>query len=207
MIIYQRSETISAVMLGIFALAGVTLVAVTYQVTRSYIIRNEHLLLLRRLETLVPATTIDNDMLNDTIEVRAKNLLGANSSLIYRGRKGNQPVAAIINTIIPEGYAGPINLLVAVRNDGILNGVRVISHKETPGLGDKIEEQKTDWISKFNNKSLYNPPLSEWETKRDGGAFDQITGATITSRAVVHATRDALIFYNQQGAKLYATSQ
>lgn len=207
MIIYQRSETISAVMLGIFALAGVTLVAVTYQVTRSYIIRNEHLLLLRRLETLVPATTIDNDMLNDTIEVRAKNLLGANSSLIYRGRKGNQPVAAIINTIIPEGYAGPINLLVAVRNDGILNGVRVISHKETPGLGDKIEEQKTDWISKFNNKSLHNPPLGEWETKRDGGAFDQITGATITSRAVVHATRDALIFYDQQGTKLYATSK
>lgn len=100
MIIYQRSEIISALMLGIFALAGVTLVAVTYQVTRSYITRNEHFLLLRRLETLVPATTIDNDMLNDTIEVQAKNLLGTNSSLIYRGRKDNQPVAVIINTII-----------------------------------------------------------------------------------------------------------
>ena len=196
----------SSLMLSAFALAGVTLVAATYQTTRPHILHNEHLSLLRRLEVLVPPVTIDNDIVNDTIEVYANSLLGANTSLVYRGRKHNQPVAVIINSVIPDGYAGAINLLIAVGSDGILNGVRVIAHKETPGLGDKIEEQKTNWILSFNGKSIYNPPQAEWETKLDGGAFDHITGATITSRAVIHAIRNALIFAEQQGTKLYADS-
>lgn len=193
----------STLILGIFALVGVALVAATYLITQPYRIRNEHLSLLRRLEVLVPATTVDNDLVNDYVEVNAKNLLGADTSRIYLGRKQETPVAAIINATIPNGYAGPINLLVAVRKDGVLNGVRVLAHKETPGLGDKIEEQKSNWIFNFKNKSLTNPPQAEWEAKRDGGYFDQMTGATITSRAVIHATRDALIFAQQQGVNLY----
>lgn len=193
----------STIMLGAFALIGVTLVATTYLITQPYRIRNEHLSLLRRLEVLVPVSSIDNDITNDYLDVKAKDLLGTDTSRIYRGRKNNKPVAVIINSEIPNGYAGPINLLVAMRNDGILNGVRIIAHKETPGLGDKVEEQKSNWIFNFTNKSLTNPPKAEWETKRDGGYFDQITGATITSRAIIHATRDALIFAQQQGIDLY----
>ena len=134
------------------------------------------------------------------------DLLGADNTLVYLGRKDLQPVAAVFTPIVPDGYSGPIKLLVAVRTDGSLGGVRVVSHKETPGLGDKVEERKSDWVYGFRDKSLENPPLDRWKVKRDGGDFDQFTGATITPRSIVNAVKNTLIYYRNHGKNLYGST-
>jgi electron transport complex protein RnfG len=189
--------------LAIFAIAGTSLVAFTHAATKARIAANERETLLRTLHALVPPETIDNDMVLDTLEVNDAELLGAPLTTVYRGRKQGAPVAAVLTTLVPNGYSGPIKLLVAVRYDGTLGGVRVISHKETPGLGDKVEERRSDWIHSFTGKSLGNPPLEKWKVKRDGGVFDQFTGATITPRAIVQAVTKTLLYVRAHKDALY----
>jgi H+/Na+-translocating ferredoxin:NAD+ oxidoreductase subunit G len=203
----NKSVLLSAAVLGAFSVIGVTLVAATYQVTSPLIAHNQRRSLLEKLEVVVPPSTVDNDMVSDHTEVHDRALLGADTTIVYRGRKHGRPVAAIFRTVVPDGYGGPINLLVAVRYDGTLGGVRVLSHKETPGLGDRIEERKSDWILGFTGKSLGDPPLSKWGVKRDGGDFDQFTGATITPRAVIKAVKNTLLFVQQHRDTLYSTPQ
>ncbi len=187
---------IAGFLLGGFAVAGTSLVAFTYQQTQPRILANERQALLDKLQALVPADSVDNDMIEDSLVVHDSELLGADRTTVYRGRRDGKPVAAVFTSVVPNGYSGPIKLLVAVRHDGSLGGVRVVSHKETPGLGDKIEENRTDWIHSFAGKSLQDPEPKYWGVKRDGGAFDQFTGATITPRAVIGAVRDALIYFD-----------
>jgi electron transport complex protein RnfG len=194
---------IAALILGAFAVLGVGLVSATYEATKERIAYNERQALLRKLQAIVPAEAVDNDMVADRIEVRDPELLGPGTCYVYRGRLGGKPVAAVLTPIVPDGYSGPIKLLVAVRTDGTLSGVRVVSHKETPGLGDKIEEERSDWILGFEDKSLVDPPLLEWGVKRDGGWFDQFTGATITPRSVVKAVKNTLLYVQQHAEELY----
>ncbi|KOR32552.1 hypothetical protein TI05_06550 [Achromatium sp. WMS3] len=198
----------SALLLGTFTLVCIGFVAMVHQITQPLINKNSYNYLLKRLEELVPADLVDNDIVNDildsiAIDSNAKKWLGKSSNRIYRGRKQGKPVAAIINTFIPHGYGGPIQLLVAVQHDGILRGVRVLSHKETPGLGDRIEETKSPWILSFTGKSLQNPPRQSWQVQKDGGEFDQLTGATITSRVMIRAIRDTLIFAEHYKSDIY----
>ncbi|MBF0256289.1 MAG: RnfABCDGE type electron transport complex subunit G, partial [Gammaproteobacteria bacterium] len=141
------------------------------------------------------------------IEVHRADLLGANLTQVYRARLRGEPVAVVLGPVVTEGYSGTINLLVAVNRDGSLAGVRVISHKETPGLGDKMEEEKSDWVLGFNGKSLSHPAEALWKVKRDGGVFDQFTGATITPRAVVKAVKQTLSYVQEQGDRLYRPQQ
>ena len=194
---------VAALMLALFGVVGSGLVAFTHEHTRERIAQNERLTLLRSLQVLVPPESVDNDMVTDVIRVQHPNLLGRPETTVYRGRKGDQPVAVVLNPVAPDGYSGPIRLLVAVRRDGSLGGVRVIAHKETPGLGDRIEEQKSDWILGFSDRSLGDPQPANWKVKRDGGVFDQFTGATITPRAIVKAVRKALEYVQAQGERLY----
>ncbi|MEJ2452670.1 MAG: electron transport complex subunit RsxG [Candidatus Thiodiazotropha sp.] len=194
---------IAAGILAIFAIAGTSLVAFTHQATKERIAANERETLLRNLYALVPKATIDNDIALDTLQVSDPEQLGAPVTTVYRGRLQGQPVAAVLTTVVPNGYSGPIKLLVAVRYDGILGGVRVISHKETPGLGDKVDESRSDWIYSFTGKSLGNPPLEKWKVKRDGGVFDQFTGATITPRSIVTAVRKTLLYVKEHRDALY----
>jgi len=189
--------------LALFAILGTGLVAFTQHQTKDLIAANERLALLRKLEVLVPPELVDNDMVQDSVRVHRADLLGDNSTIIYRGRRNGEPVAAVFTTVVPNGYAGPINLLVAVKADGTLMGVRVVSHKETPGLGDKVEEEKSDWILGFKGKSLADPVEERWKVKRDGGAFDQFTGATITPRSLVQAVKNTLIYVREQGDRFY----
>ncbi len=198
---------VAGAMLTLFAIAGSSLVALTHEQTKERIAANEKLALLRNLQAVVPPQLVDNDMVTDTLLAHDPELLGAESTLVYRGRLGGQPVAAVLTPIVPDGYSGPIKLLVAVRRDGTLSGVRVISHKETPGLGDKIETKKSDWILGFSGKSLNDPQVERWQVKRDGGDFDQFTGATITPRAIVRAVKKTLQFVQQKGEQLYAAPQ
>ena len=205
---------IAGFVLGAFAIGGVSVVAVTHEATAERIAEGERAAMIAKLEAIVPAGSIENDPLLDAIEVHAPALLGAETTQVYRIRKGGEGVAVILNPVVPDGYAGPIRLLVAVMKDGTLGGVRVLAHHETPGLGDRIEErrpykwdetgQPRFWVFDFAGKSLVDPPPSQWGVKRDGGVFDQFTGATITPRSVVKAVKNTLLFVQEQGDALYA---
>ncbi len=146
-------------------------------------------------------------MAQDRIEVSDRERLGADRTVVYRARQGDRPAGVVLTPVVPDGYAGPIRLLVAVLPDGTLGGVRVLSHKETPGLGDKIEEAKSHWVLDFAGKSLDDPPPARWKVRRDGGDFDQFTGATITPRSVVKAVKNALLYVRDKGDALYAPEQ
>lgn len=199
----KRPILLAGIILTLFASAGSGLVAFTHQQTKDRIAANVRESMLRQLNALVPADSIDNDMLADTITVSNKDLLGNDNTLVYIGRRNQQPVAAVFTPMVPDGYSGPIKLLVAVRTDGTLGGVRVVAHKETPGLGDKVEERRSDWIYGFEGKSLQDPPPGRWKVKRDGGDFDQFTGATITPRSIVNAVKNTLIFYRNNASQLF----
>ncbi len=188
----------AASMLTLFAVLGGGLVALSFQVTHEQIKKNERLTLLRSLNDIVPHQDYDNDLLTDTREVNNLTLLGtAEPVIIYRARHHGQPVAAIFTAVAPDGYNGMIRLLVGIRSDGTIAGVRVVSHQETPGLGDIINLRRSSWILGFNGHSLSNPKEENWKVKRDGGVFDHQTGATITPRAVVKAVKNTLLFYQQ----------
>jgi Na+-translocating ferredoxin:NAD+ oxidoreductase subunit G len=194
---------IAGLVLAAFAVVGVTLVAVTHAATADRIAANDRMTMYKKLEAIVPPGSIGNDPIADRIEVQAQDLLGSPSTNVYRVRKDGAAVALVLNPVVPDGYAGPIKLLVAVMKDGSLGGVRVVSHHETPGLGDRIEEQRTDWVLGFTGKSLDNPSEDKWKVKRDGGVYDQFTGATITPRSVVKAVANTLRFVKAQGDALY----
>ena len=200
----RRQILISGAFLWLFAVAGTTLVAVTEFSTAEAIVENERQVLLRNLHALLPPDELDNDIAADNLELPPSPLLGTDSSsLVYRARLGGEPVAAVFNSVAPDGYSGSIHLLVGVYVDGSLAGVRVVKHAETPGLGDAIELRKSDWIEGFDGKSLGNPEAAGWRVKRDGGVFDQLTGATITPRAVVKAVHNTLLYYQQNADMIF----
>lgn len=195
---------ISGFLLWMFSVIGTTLVAVTQQQTEQQILDNEKKFLLRNLYALLPKHELDNDMTQDTIMVEASALLGTEApTIVYRARKGNKSIAAIFNSIAPDGYSGKIHLLIGIYYDGRIAGVRVVKHNETPGLGDAIEVRKSNWILGFDTKSLISPAISEWKVKRDDGHFDQMTGATITPRAIVKAVKNTLLYFNDHKEELF----
>lgn len=188
----------------LFATIGAGLVGLTFDNTIDDIKHNEQLALLRNLNTILPASDYDNDLLTDTVDITPNTLLGTVSdSIAYRARKKNKPVAIVLSAIAPNGYNGPIHLLVGINYDGSLAGVRVVKHRETPGLGDAVEARRSDWILGFSNKSLKNPKPGQWKVKRDNGYFDQFTGATITPRAVVKAVKSALLYFEEHRDHLF----
>ncbi len=199
-----RPILISVIFLFLFAVLGSGLVAYMHDNTAERIAENQRRALLRSLNELIPRADYNNDIYTDIVYVRDAELLGtAQPVAVYRARKNGWPVAAVFASVAPDGYNGAIRLLVAVRVDGTLAGVRVLSHRETPGLGDHIEADRSDWILAFNGKSLDNPQPQDWKVKRDGGVFDQFTGATITPRAVVAAVRNTLLYYRAHGHSLF----
>ncbi len=202
--INRRQILLSGVFLSLFAVVGTTLVALTEFNTSAAIVENERQQLLRNLYALLPRDRLDNDIATDTLELPASILLGTDDdSTVYRARLHGEPVAAVFNSVAPNGYNGKIHLLVGVYTDGGLAGVRVIKHAETPGLGDAIEIRKSPWIDDFAGKSLTSPNQDRWGVKRDGGNFDQFTGATITPRAVVAAVRNTLLYYRQNANMIF----
>jgi len=199
-----RPILISTLFLFVFAVTGSGLVAVTHDGTAARIADNQRRALLKSLNELVPAAAYDNDIYTDILYVHDTELLGSDEPVpVYRARKGGWPVAAVLAPLAPDGYNGNIKLLVAIKLDGSLAGVRVLQHLETPGLGDQIEADRSDWILGFAGKSLGKPAPDQWKVRRDGGAFDQFTGATITPRAVVKAVKKALLYYKAHGDHLF----
>ncbi len=201
-----RQISITAVILLLFAIIGTMLVASTYEATRERIAANERATLLRKLSQLIPPDSYDNNFLDDTLDVIAPALAGS-PLRVYRARMNDRPVALVMTATAADGYSGSIRLLVGINHDGTLRGVRVVAHRETPGLGDAIDEQRSDWIQQFSGRSLDNPPLPQWRVRKDGGSFDQLTGATITPRAVVKAVRETLLYYRDHRSALYAHTE
>ncbi|MEN8168931.1 MAG: electron transport complex subunit RsxG [Pseudomonadota bacterium] len=200
-----HNMVIGALILGLFSVVGTGLVALTFKGTAPRIAENERQALLHSLHQLISPDEHDNDIYTDIVTVTNKALLGSKSGVnVYRARMGGQPVAAVIASSAPDGYNGSIKLLVGIRYDGTLAGVRVINHRETPGLGDGIEAKRSDWVLGFNGHSLINPEATGWKVKKDGGQFDQFTGATITPRAVVKAVYNTLRYYQQHRETLFA---
>lgn len=205
----QRRNAVrpTATLVLIAALLTVGLVAIA-NITRDRIARNQQAWIKQHLDTLVPPESYDNDPLVDTLQVTAPDLLGsAEPVTAYRMRKAGAPVAVAIRSVAPDGYRGPLELLVVVAPDADLIGVRVIRHNETPGLGDAFENRDADWLTRFRGLSLTNPPQQRWTVRRDGGDFDAFTGATITPRAIVKAVRRTLEFYRGNQELLYRQTQ
>lgn len=202
---YTRHSAKLAMVLAAFAIVGTTLLAVTYSATKDNIAASEKKAKLALIAQILPPALYDNDIIRDAVEQpRVVELGTTEPSLVYRALKGGKPVAAVLEVIAPDGYAGKIKLLVAIKVNGEVSGVRVVTHKETPGLGDYIEIARSDWIKVFDGTSLDKPQSRDWKVKKDGGQFDYMTGATITPRAVVKAVHRALAWFSPNREKIFS---
>ncbi|MDP2142964.1 MAG: electron transport complex subunit RsxG [Gallionella sp.] len=188
-----------------FALIGTAMLALTYELTHDTIARSVENEKLKLVSQIAPASAYDNDIMKDTSELAADELLGTKTpTTIYRGRLNGEPSIVVLQAIAPDGYSGRIDLIVSIRRDGRLGGVRVVTHKETPGLGDYIEIAKSGWITGFDGLSLTGRKDADWKVKKDGGAFDYVAGATITPRAIVKAVHKTLRYAERHHDELFA---
>ncbi len=203
-----QSISRNSLLLGIFALATTVVIAGLYLTTRDKIAEQQRLAEQRALLEIVPAQRHDNVMLDDILPVDASSeglaLRGVRN--IYRARRDGDVVAAILPVVAPDGYSGDIEFIVGVNRDGSVAGVRTLVHRETPGLGDKVDLNKSDWVLTFDGRSLNNPTAEGWAVTRDGGIFDTFTGATITPRASVDAVRRALVYARDHFAEIFEAS-
>ena len=198
----------AAGLLALFAIGGVGLVAGIHALTEARVSANEYDRLLRNLNAVLPQDRYDNDPILDAIDLHDPELLPPDGhTRVYRAFRAGRPVAAVFAIVAPDGYNGAIRLLMAVNADGAIAGVRVLDHKETPGLGDDIDIAKSAWITDFIGAALDRPDASGWKVKKDGGAFDQFTGATITPRAVVAAVHRGLRLFRKHRHRLLRAAE
>ncbi|MGB1581454.1 MAG: electron transport complex subunit RsxG [Nevskiales bacterium] len=202
-----RQMLISAGILAGFAVAGSLLLGLTESGTRDQIVENERNYLISSLNQVLAPEHYDNDLLTETHTVQAPEALGIEQPVtVYVAKKDEQTVAALFTIVAPDGYSGDIRLLIGVNADGSLAGVRAVSHRETPGLGDAIEVTRSQWITGFAGLGIGKPPEEQWRVKKDGGQFDQFTGATITPRAVVKAVKKALLYFQANKSEFLLTA-
>jgi electron transport complex protein RnfG len=195
----------NSLLLALFALITALILASTDRVTEDRIAESERLAAQKALFEIVPLALHNNDLLVDLQPIPEQYWLALgldNGGDVHIARLDDQPVAAIVPSITTDGYSGDIAMIVGINFDGTVAGVRVVDHKETPGLGDKVELRKSDWILSFNGKSLNNPEISKWNVKKDRGDFDQFTGATITPKAVIHQIAKTLEYFEKDRERL-----
>lgn len=197
----------TAATLMAFALTFTALMVLVYQVTKTPIAESEARARIALFKQVLPPSAYNNDVLSDTITIAPSPLLGNRQpSIANIAKLDDTPVAIILEAIAHDGYSGDIKLLIAIQHNGQLSGVRVVTHSETPGLGDYIDIKKSDWIKLFDQVSLQTLTDADWAVKKDGGSFDYMAGATITPRAVVKAVHKALQYYNENSTKLLSTN-
>ncbi len=206
MSVEQKSAVLQAgLILGGLAAVCTALVAVTHAITAPRIVANEQAYLEQSLAPVLEGVEYDGALLESTIVIPAHNDLPGNEPVtVYRVYANEVPAAALFVVNARGGFAGPIRLLVGIAANGQLTGVRVLDHRETPGLGDGIESDKSDWILQFTGRSPGDPPAPAWSIRRDGGEFDQLTGASITPRAVIRGIRDTLTYFSENKATVFA---
>lgn len=193
----------NSLILGLFAMLTVAVIAITQQTTAERINTERERMQMRALNDILPEDQHDNDLLQDSFMLDDTSYLRLTAPTpAWRGRQADEVSAVILPVTTVNGYSGRIDLLVGIHANGDIAGVRAINHRETPGLGDKIEAGKSRWILNFNGKSLTMPAPEKWAVRRDGGDFDQFAGATITPRAVVQAVHNALRYFNEHRSSL-----
>ncbi len=203
----SRATLITTANLLAFTLIGTAVLAFTFSQTRANIAQSEEQEKLKLIAQILPADLFDNNVVHDTLSLKPDTLLGTSSeSIAYRARLKGEPSAVVLEAIAPDGYSGRIFLLVAIRSTGEIAGVRVVSHRETPGLGDYIDLAKSPWIKGFDGTSSARYQDADWKVKKDGGQFDYMAGATITPRAVVKAVHHALQYFEQHREALFAAA-
>ncbi|CAN1496953.1 RnfG Predicted NADH,ubiquinone oxidoreductase, subunit RnfG [Methylophilaceae bacterium] len=204
--LFRNALRTAAIMLA-FAFIGTLLLASVFDVTRAPIEASEKAARLSLFKEILPAENYDNDLLASQVTIAPNALLGNRLPSIANVAKQQQQTAGVIlEAIAHDGYSGDIKLLIAIRADGSISGVRVLAHKETPGLGDYIDIAHGNWIKLFDNESLEKTAAEQWQVKKDGGQYDYMVGATITPRAVVKAVKQALQFYQQNKQTLFAVN-
>lgn len=205
-----RISARTAFILLVFTLAFTALMAGVYQLTKPVLDATALDAKRRTIADVLPVEAYDNDMLTDAITLPPLPALGLpEPTQLFRARKAGEPVALVFESAASDGYSGEVRLIIAVRTDGRLEAVRVTAHKETPGLGDYIDPKKDKnksrpWIGQFNQIGFSEVSQDKWRVKKDGGAFDQRTGATISARAVTKAAGRGLVWANDRATALYA---
>jgi len=200
----KRSIFRNGMILGLFAMVSTGLIVMTHLLTKDKIAKEIELSLVRQLTQMVPSEHYDNEVYLDCITVNDLNLLGSKEDQkVYRMRNEGNDFALMITTVAPDGYSGKIDIAVAVSSHGKILGANILTHQETPGLGDKIERNKSDWLTQFNGLSLKQLDKDKWQVKKDGGQFDGLTGATITPRAVVKAIYNTLLYIESHQQNLF----
>ncbi len=198
----------TGVTLAVAAGACAAIVAAAYGLTRERIEANRLAFLEARLAPALGDTSWDSGLMDDmTTLAPPHGLPGTAPARIYRVYDAGAPAAALFAVTAMEGYAGPIRILVGINVDGRVTGVRILEHSETPGLGDVIESARSDWVYQFDGRSLGDPASANWAVRADGGAFDQLTGATVTPRAVVKAVRDTLHYFAAERERLFTVRE
>jgi len=190
--------------LGIVALISGITVFTVHAITKGYIIKSESRYAKRFLFQVAPNANYTNDILTDTINIPKKyfSMLGIESGEIHLVKINGKLISIIVPSIAYDGYNGKIKILVGINLDGSIVSVRVVSHKETQELGDKMEVVKSDWILNFNKKSLNNLEPKSWKVKKYGGYFDQFTGATITPSAIIKQIHETLKYYEMDKSRI-----
>ena len=203
-----KHATKTAITLVAFAFVGTAMLAYVFDTTRAPIEASEKEARLALFKQILPESTYDNDLLKDNVEIAPNEQLGNRQPTVANIAKSNGKTAGVIlEAVAHDGYSGDIKLLIAIRADGSISGVRVLAHKETPGLGDYIDITHGNWIKLFNDESVNKTPIEQWHVKKDGGKFDYVAGATITPRAVVKAVLKALQFYEANKQTLFAIAK
>ena len=194
----------TAAKLFLFAVVGTGILAYVFEETRTRIAQSIQAEKMKLVTQIVPRAKFDNDPLQDTLTLPPNPQLGTDQpSTVYRARLKGAPSMVILEVVAPDGYSGKIRLIVAIDTDATISGVRVIQHKETPGLGDYIDIAKGNWIKIFEGASHTQYAETDWQVKKDDGQFDYMTGATITPRAIVKAVHKALHYYEENQERLF----
>lgn len=201
---HLKKISTTAVAMIIFSLVASTALSISYFITKSPIDESDAKAKRIFLNQVIPADLYDNNLVKDIISIEPSPLLGNKKNIdVYRAKKNNRVIAVIIESVAPDGYSGEIKTLVGIDHEDKILGVRVIAHKETPGLGDYIEIDKSQWIKNFDLKSLDKASEKQWTVKKDGGDFDYISGATITPRAVIKSTYKCLLYVKENKKRLF----
>ena len=192
----SRNALRTSVILFAFAVVATSLLVFTFNRTQPSIERSQQAAKLAQLNQVLPHLLYDNDLIASQRSVPPDSQLGTQQpSAMWVARRGDTVTAVVLEAVAPEGYSGNINFLIGIDLNGGVTGVRVTSHRETPGLGDYIDRQKSPWIEQFIGKSISQPANKLWGVAKDGGAFDARAGATITPRAVVKAVHSTLEYF------------
>jgi electron transport complex protein RnfG len=191
----------------VLAVAAAFAVTNVYDWSRGRIAANERARVVARLNSVLDPSLRGRDLTTTRLAVTDVELLGSDEPVdVFVIGEAGDPVAVLFASVAPHGYNAAINLLIGVSPAGGVTGVRAVAHRETAGLGDAIDAAKSDWIEQFNAKSLVAPPVGLWAVDQDEGEFDAITGATVTSRAVVTAVKNTLLYFEQHRTELYAAA-